>query len=242
MNALLTEALVLASHHIGHPHPARSLSESCRAALGTSYAVGLTLAADAGLAQRVSLAADGRLAGPGEHLQVHLGQGPCVQALARERPVLAGDLDDRRTARAWPLFARRAVAEGIRAAFAFPAVHDRGTVRPTGVVLSLYGDRTGPVSDADLWTAGVHAHAADLLLLSVGRPAEDTLADTWLLPYAAVVHQAVGVISCRHALSTDRALLLLRSHADLEGVALTALSHAVVHEGRRLTGFDELRP
>ncbi|MBW5423806.1 hypothetical protein GKQ77_19940 [Streptomyces sp. BG9H] len=234
MTSTRATAVELAALHLDRPDPASSLARACRTALGLPCSVGLTLAADAALAQRVSLAAVGPLAGRGEALQINLGEGPCVQALSRLTPVLAPDLDDTDVTGAWPVYAERARAHGIRAVFALPAVDPRFTVPQPGLVLCLYRDRPGALPEADLRTARTHAHAAELLLLAVPAPGEDSAADAWLLPTDAVVHQATGMISHRHAVTTGQALALLRSHAHALGTDLTGLAHAVVHRGLRL--------
>ncbi len=227
-------AVELAALHVDRPDPASSLVRACRAALSRRCSVGLTLAADAALAQRVSLAAVGPLAGRGETLQINLGEGPCVQSLSRLAPVLAPDLDDTDVTGAWPVFAAQARADGIRAVFAIPVVGARPAVPQPGLVLSLYRDRPGDLPEADLRTARTHVLAAELLLLAAPVPGEDSAADAWLLPTDAVVHQATGMISYRHALTTGQALALLRSHAHLRGTDLTDLAHAIVHRGLRL--------
>ncbi len=81
---------------------------ACRDALRTPCSVGLTLAADAAMARRISLCGDGPLADGGEKLQCNLGEGPCVQTLQQRAPVLAEDLGDVHTVRQWPLFALEA--------------------------------------------------------------------------------------------------------------------------------------
>jgi hypothetical protein len=197
--------------------------------------VGLTLAVDAALAQRVSLAAAGPLAARGEALQINLGEGPCVEALNHRRAVLVPDLDDPDATAAWPVYAQQARADGIRAAFALCAVLQPGRTGPQpGLVLSVYRARPGPLPDADLEAVRVHLHAADLLLLTVPVPGEDDIADAWLLPADAVVHQATGMISYRHDVTTGQALALLRAHAHTRRTDLHDLARAVVHEGLRL--------
>jgi hypothetical protein len=238
MTAPRVEAVLLATRHADHPVPGRSISRACRAALSRPYAVGLTLAADAALAQRASLAADGALAVRGEALQINLGEGPCIQSLRQYSPVLAADLDDPDTGRSWPVFAAQAREHGIRAVFALPVLNGPGTAAQTGLVLSLYGDRPGPLSDADLGIARNHAYAAELLLMSGPAPVDEEVTDSWLLPIDAVIHQATGMISYRHGLTTDQALALLRAHAHLRGIDLTDLSDAVVHRGVRLPGLS----
>lgn len=236
------EAVALASRHVGQSHPARHLGEACRTALGDAYSVGLTLAADAALAQRASLCAVGPLAEHGERLQINLGEGPCVQALAQGIPVLADDLDDTHTTRQWPVYAQQAQAHHIRAAFALPALNGPDPAQQSGLALTLYRDRPGPLSAADLHTAQLHTDAAELLLLVAPRPADDDLTDAWLLPVDAVVHQATGIISYRHTLTTGQALALLRAHAHTTDTDLAALAHAIVHANLHLPDPPDTDP
>lgn len=211
---------------------------SCRAALHNAYSVGLTLAVDAALAQRVSLAAEGPLAARGEALQISLGEGPCIQALTQRKAVLVPDLDDAGLTGAWPVYAQRARTQGIRAAFALCAVVRNSRTSRTspqpGLVLSLYRDQSGTMSDADLQTVRLHVEAADLLLLTVPVPGEDDAGDAWLLPADAVVHQATGVISYRHNVSTSQALALLRAHAHTRQTELYDLARAIIRDGLHL--------
>ncbi|MEV5597507.1 ANTAR domain-containing protein [Streptomyces sp. NPDC052496] len=230
--------VVLAARFVGHDQPAQHLGEACRAALNGAYAVGLTLAADAALAQRVSLCAAGTLATHGETLQVSLGEGPCVQALNQMAPVLADDVDDADAVRQWPTYAEQARAHGIRAIFALPVLGGPDPAQQPGLVLCLYRDRPGPIPEADLHLAQDHADAADLLLLATPTPNAEDLAHAWLLPADAVVHQATGMISYRHAVSISQALALLRAHAHTQGTDLSTLAHAVVHERLTLPGLS----
>ncbi|MEU9187600.1 ANTAR domain-containing protein [Streptomyces sp. NPDC048484] len=227
-------AVELAALHLDRPDPAGSLTQACRAALSQSLSVGLTLAADAALAQRVSLGADGPLAARGEALQINLGEGPCVQSLSDLKPVLAPDLDDTSVTGAWPLFAEQARAHGIRAVFALPVARADPAGPQPGLVLSVYRDRPGPLPEADVKTARAHVHAAELLLLAVSTSAEDDAADAWLLPTDAVVHQAIGMISYRHTVTASQALALLRAHAHTHQTDLIDLAQAIVHHGLRL--------
>lgn len=235
---------VIAARYAGRAHPARLISEACRTALRGEYSVGLTLADRSAYAQRVSLSAVGLLAGPGESLQISLGEGPCVQALSRHGPVVVDDVDVSEAARQWPLFALRAREHGIRALYALPTRDGPVATGPAELVLTLYRDRPGPASDADLDTARDHVAAADLLLISPAMsspspstgPSGESPDDAWLVTGPAVVHQAVGVLSYRHAVSTEEALALLRAHARRLGTDLPSLAHAVVHEKRELPG------
>ncbi|CAM5389982.1 ANTAR domain-containing protein OS=Streptomyces alboniger OX=132473 GN=CP975_27950 PE=4 SV=1 [Streptomyces alboniger] len=224
------EAAMIASRYAGRSHPARLVGQACRTALRGEYSVGLTLAADAALAQRVSLSAAGPLADAGESLQISLGEGPCVQALRQHEPVVVDDIDGSDTTHHWPVFAEQARDHGIRAIYALPVQSGSVASRQAGLVLTLYRDRPGPLTDADREAAQAHAVAADLLLLSSPVPSAETPQHAWLLPAHAVVHQAVGMLSYRHALPTSEALALLRAHALTRETDLSSLAHAVVHE------------
>ncbi|MEV6757151.1 ANTAR domain-containing protein [Streptomyces sp. NPDC051214] len=197
--------------------------------------MGLTLAVDAALAQRVSLAAQGPLAARGEALQINLGEGPCIEALNHRKTVLVPDLDDPGRTGAWPVYAQRARAYGIRAAFALCAVAQpsQPSAQP-GLVLSVYRDSPGPLPAADLEVARNHLHAADLLLLTVPLPGEDDATTPWLLPADATVHQATGMLSYRHHVTISQALALLRAHAYTRQRDLHDLAQAVVHHGLQL--------
>ncbi|MFC8131304.1 GAF and ANTAR domain-containing protein [Streptomyces sp. NPDC057302] len=223
--------MALAARYAGQGQPGLRIGEACRMALRRSYSVGIALAVDAALAQRVSLCAAGPLAPKGEELQISLGEGPCVQALGERAQVLVEDLDDPVATRHWPIYAKQAKEHHIRAAFALPVLNGSDPAQQAGFVLTLYRHRPGPISDADLRTAQDHADAADLLLLAAPVPSEDDLVHAWLLPADAVVHQAIGMISYRHSLTTGQALALLRAHAHTDATPLSALAYAVVDDG-----------
>lgn len=237
MTAARREALILAARYTGDDaEPGLRIGEACRRALHSAYSVGLTLAVDAALAQRVSLCAVGPLARKGEELQISLGEGPCVQALSQGAQVLVDDLDDPAATRHWPVFAQQAKAHYIRAAYAVPILNGADPARQAGLVLTLYRHRPGPISGADLQVAQDHADAADLLLLATPVPTEDELVNAWLLPADAVVHQAIGMMSYRHSLTTGQALALLRAHAHTQATPLTGLARAIVDD--HVTRFD----
>ncbi|MFH8350070.1 GAF and ANTAR domain-containing protein [Streptomyces sp. NPDC018045] len=242
MSATRAQAVALAARYADEDHPARHLGKACRTALDYIYSVGLTLAADAALAQRVSLCAAGPLADHAERLQVSLGEGPCVQALNQGTPVLADNLNDPHLTRQWPVYAQQALAHDIRAVFALPALNGPDPAQQSGLALTLYRDQPGPLPAADLHTAQVHTDAAELLLLATPQSTDDGLTDAWFLPADAVVHQATGIISYRHTLTTGQALALLRAHAHTTDTDLTNLAHAIVHEDLHLPDPSDTGP
>ncbi|MGW7079860.1 GAF and ANTAR domain-containing protein [Streptomyces sp. NPDC054866] len=230
MTGARAQAVALAAYYTGQTQPGLRIGEACRTALHSAYSVGLTLAADAALAQRVSLCAAGPLAPRGEELQISLGEGPCVQALSQRAPVLVADIEDSAATRHWPVYAQQAKAHHIRAAFALPVLNGTDPAQQAGLILTLYRHTPGPISDTDLQTAQDHADAADLLLLAAPVSTEDDLIHAWLLPADAVVHHAIGMISYRHSLTTGQALALLRAHAHSQATPLTDLARAIVDD------------
>lgn len=88
-----------------------------------------------------------------ERLQTELGQGPCLAAYETDEAILIQDLaeDDR-----FPLFAQRALTEGLVAVFTFPL---RDGAAGLGA-LDLYRDTPGPLSDLEIATAQTLADVA----------------------------------------------------------------------------------
>ena len=169
-----------------------------------------------------------------EDLQYALGEGPCVDAFARDRAVLEPDLADPRTPR-WLAFAGPALDAGVRAIFGFPL--RVGAVRLGA--LNLYRDRSGPLSDDEhadaLVMADVSAQA--VLVLQADAPAGALAAALVAgaeLHY--VVHQAAGMVAAQLDTSVTDALIRLRAHAFGNDLPLTDVAKAVV--ARRLRFSD----
>jgi len=189
----------------------------------------------------ISLMAEGQLRGsagvsePGiaavQELQLELGEGPGVDVLTSDVPVLEPDLAQRGVVR-WPTFARAAHDAGVRAVFAFPL--QVGVIRIG--VLMLYRDHAGPLASEELALGLVLADVATQVVLAVqaGAPA-DTVHELLAGEPAhwAEVHQATGMVSVQLDVSMDEAFVRLRAHAFGDGRSLRAVARDVV--SRRLT-------
>ncbi len=94
-----------------------------------------------------------------EKLQTELGEGPCIAAYATDGPIAIPNLaeDDR-----FPMFAERALAEGLVAVFTFPL---RDGDRGLGA-LDLYRDTAGSLSDPEMAAAQTLADVATAYLLN----------------------------------------------------------------------------
>ncbi|HUQ63244.1 MAG TPA: GAF and ANTAR domain-containing protein [Acidimicrobiales bacterium] len=169
-----------------------------------------------------------------ERLQLELGEGPCVEAYGRDRPVLEPDLAAPVSPR-WPAFTGPAVEAGVRAIFGFPL--EVGAVRLGA--LNLYRDRPGPLTDdqhADaLAMADVAAQAVIAMQASTrpGRLATELEAGA---DFQYVVHQASGMVAAQLEVSVGQALIRLRGYAFGNDRPLVDVAEDVV--SRRLR-FDD---
>jgi len=165
-----------------------------------------------------------------EDLQFELGEGPGVDALSQDGPVLRSDL---RSANArWPMFAPAALAAGVGAVFAFPL--QVGGIRLG--VLDLYRDAPGALFDGVLAEALAYAEAATAVLLhlqALANPAGGLHPQlTGFTADRAEIHQATGMISAQAGVSLVEALLLLRARSYSTNRTMLAVSRDVL--GRRL--------
>lgn len=167
-----------------------------------------------------------------EELQVMLGEGPCVEAFGRGRPVLASDLDDPYWLRQWPVFAPAAVGAGARALFALPL--QVGAIC-LGVV-DLYREAPGVLAGDDLAEALAFADAATELLLAEHLPGGHVPGSGQIFSHRAVVHQATGMVSAQLGVPVAEAFLRLRAYAYAAERSLDDVARDVVD--RRLR-FDE---
>jgi signal transduction histidine kinase len=94
-----------------------------------------------------------------ERLQTELGEGPCLAAYETDGPISIPDLaEDKR----FPVFAERALAEGLVAVFTFPLRHgDRGLG-----ALDLYRETAGPLDAGEMAAAQTLADVATAYLLN----------------------------------------------------------------------------
>ena len=100
-----------------------------------------------------------------EQLQTDLAQGPCLAAYETDAPISIPDL--REDAR-FPLFAERALAQGLVAVFTFPL---RDGDRGLGA-LDLYRLTPGPLDDASMAAAQTLADVATAYLLNAQARAD----------------------------------------------------------------------
>lgn len=167
-------------------------------------------------------------AGEAEELQVTLGQGLGVDALARGRPILVSDLAAPLSRRRWPIFAPAAGRLGIRAMYSLPLALGALEVG----VLDLYGDTAGHLDQGRLLDALIYADTALLLVLDAqcGIPPPEAQHANGPGPvlWHAEVHQAAGLLSEQLGVSPLQALVRLRGYAYDHHKSLTEVARSVV--------------
>ena len=189
-------------------------------------ATALTLSTGVGV--HLVLAATEARARELEELEFTLGEGPAVDASRTGGPELVSDLGDREGTARWPAYSSAATEVHLRAQFSFPL--QIGSIRLG--VLTLFCERAGPLSDADLAHALTFADAATVVLLHL----QDVSGGDDELPVdlgtqfdmTAELHQATGMISVQAGVGMVEALLLLRARAFASGRSAVAVARDVV--------------
>ncbi|MFD6431516.1 ANTAR domain-containing protein [Streptomyces venezuelae] len=165
-----------------------------------------------------------------EDLQYTLGEGPTLDAGRTGQTVTESDLSTAPATR-WPLFTPAACDTPARAVIAHPLL--LGVV--TTGVLTGYRTTPGPLPPAPRQhqdITRIARIALDLLLhtpphaLTTGMGGPDL--------HRAGVHQAVGILSVRLAISIDDTLLRPRAHAWRHDQALPDVARAVITGRLRL--------
>ena len=146
-----------------------------------------------------------------EQLQYTLGEGPCLDAYAEDRPVLEPDLAEPVTRR-WPAFSGPAVDAGVRSIFGFPL--RVGEVRLGA--LNLYSHVAQALTDeqhADALVVADIAAQTVLMLQADAPPGAVSIELEAGADFQLVVHQAAGMVAVQLDIPVHDALVRLRAHA-----------------------------
>lgn len=184
------------------------LCEVCAEATGTTGAGIMLMSGDV---PRGSVCTTDDVSDLIEQLQYDLGEGPCVDAYQKDRPVLEPDLAHPVVPR-WPAFSGPAVEAGARAVFGFPL--QVGAVRLGA--LNLYCEQPGPLTDDQHADALVMADIAAqaVLVLQADAPAGRLSSELEAgSDFHYVVHQAAGMVAVQLETSIGQALIRLRAYA-----------------------------
>lgn len=172
-----------------------------------------------------------------DELQFTLGEGPCLESVARRAPVLVADLSDPADRR-WPLYGPAMLDMQIRGVHAIPVVVAGEYVG----ALDLFRAQPGTLSAEQL--AGTFAAAElagvpllDLLDEDMHAAANDPGSDAWAELNAlsrTEVSQATGMLVAQLQVEPAEALLRLRAHAYATGRAATEVARDILERRLRL--------
>ena len=194
---------------------------------------------DAG-ATRGTFGSSGVLGRRLDELQFTLGEGPCLDAVRFERPVLVPDLDGAGGQR-WPAFTAAAVESGVRAVFALPVTVASSPVAALDLFRSIAGSLQDDVLDGGLHAAELAAlPLLDLMTAHVDWQTEGEGGAGWeeLGSLERVeVYQATGMVMAQLGVGPAEALARLRARAFAESVSTGEIAWAVV-ERRLVLGAD----
>ena len=167
-------------------------------------------------ANAATLGSSGPLARIYDELQFTLGEGPCLESVARRAPVLVVDLANPNDAR-WPAYGPAMLAHQIRGVFAMPVLVAGEYVG----ALDLFCAEPGRLRTEQLAGAVAAAELAaipvlDLMNADLQAAVSDPNSDAWAELNAlsrAEVSQATGMVMAQLGIDAAEALVRLRAHA-----------------------------
>jgi GAF domain/ANTAR domain len=174
-----------------------------------------------------------------EEMQFTLGEGPCLDAVARSRPVLVADLSlaGDHTPDRWPAFTAQAVAAGVGAIFAFPLLVGRVSVGALGLYRHLPGDLSRPELVRGLLAADAVASA--LVDLDPNRSGAFTDDTAMRASYQMQVHQASGMVQVQLGVTIDDAYRILKARAYASDRTVAEVARDVVERRLRFSAGDD---
>ena len=185
----------------------------------------------------------GTLGASGEHartcdeLQFLLGEGPCLESVARRAPVFVVDLEDPDDVR-WPLYGPAMLDLQIRGVFAMPVVVAGEYIG----ALDLFRVQPGRLKQDQFHGAVVAAELAgipllDLLNGDLQAAVADPDSDAWAELHAlsrAEVSQATGMLVAQLGVEPAEALVRLRAHAYATGRSASDVARDILDRKLRL--------
>jgi GAF domain-containing protein len=188
-----------------------------------------------GLSCGVAVEADGKpvtaacsdeVASQIDEVQYLLAEGPCIDALRRQKMV---SVDDTAEEAAWPGFAPQAAAYGIRSCLSVPLTSDD---RPMGA-LNLYSPLPRAFGTDETRLAEEFAgHASGALAVASRLATYTALVDQLRssLVSRAVIDQALGVIMGQRRCTQSEAFGVLRTASQRRNIKLRELARELVTE------------
>lgn len=205
----------------------------CRAALAAAEPTGLTSICASRVVEdrpRGVLWASDERARQLDDLQVVLGEGPAVTALAEGGPVMVSDLQQQ-WRQGWVTFERSAVELGVRSICAFPL--QIGAVKLG--MLTLHGTEPAALDATQLSRQLALCDDLSVALLVADDASGDwsSVLDAALDPPLAITSQATGMVMVQLDSTIAEAMARLCAHAFAVGLSLEEVSRYVVERTLR---------
>ena len=184
-----------------------------------------------------TLGASGVEARSYDELQFTLGEGPCLESVARRAPVVVPDLTDP-WERRWPAYGPAMVAKRIRSVYAAPVIVAGDYVG----ALDLFRARPLTLGDEHALGMAIAAQLASLPLLDLlGEDMQAAINDPYSNAWAELtalsrteVSQATGMLMAHLNVEAATALARLRAHAYATNRSATAVARDIISRELRL--------
>jgi ANTAR domain/GAF domain len=172
-----------------------------------------------------------------DELQFLLGEGPCLESVARRAPVVVTDLADPIEQR-WPLYGPAMLDLRVHGVYAMPVVVAGEYVG----ALDLFRSQPGSLAGEEFSAAFVAAELAgvpllDLLDADMAAAVGDPDSNAWTELNAlsrAEVSQATGMLVAQLEIEPAEALVRLRAHAYSTGRSATEVARHIIDRRLRL--------
>jgi GAF domain/ANTAR domain len=184
-----------------------------------------------------TLGSSGASARSYDELQFTLGEGPCLDSVARRIPVLAADLRDPGDNR-WPAYGAAMLDNDIRFVIAMPVVVAGEHVGALDLFRRqpgrLNGEQfAGAVAAAELAGIPLLDLMSDDLQAAAGDPSSNAWTELNTLSRAEV-SQATGMLSAQLGIEPAEALVRLRGHAYATGRTATDVARDILERRLKL--------
>lgn len=228
---------------VGAPTPLAAADRLCQACVNLLEVDGASISLVTGASILGTFGSSGELSRMLDELQFTYGHGPCLDAVAQNRPVFADDLDAPDEHR-WPGLAQAALEHGIRAVYALPIAVASTPIGALDLFRRASGSLDEPAMTGGLWAAGLAAlPLLDLLACDVDWQGAADSKDGWdqlASLERTEVYQATGMLIDALGVSAADAVARLRAHAITRGLTASEVAYRILD--RRIMPVDgELR-
>jgi GAF domain-containing protein len=167
-----------------------------------------------------------------EELQDDLQQGPCVDAVARNAPVIVNNLLRDECSERWPQYVSQAEAAGLLAVAGIPMLTNGQAIG----ALNMYDTNVREWTEEEIRVATILAGITTNYLLHASALGQQRRTSEQLqqaLQTRIIIEQAKGVLAAHHNVGVDDAFKILRKHARNHNERIHAVADSVVNRGFR---------